>query len=743
MLPLHRFQFLYLLLLAYALVIPSGDLAAQTPTTSAQAPKTTARDTIRRTDTTLSATLRTDNRYWRRPQASRNGTETNFTDEAIRYYGIPFSYPLLLEDAGAAFPLVQSEEGYGRDAFLITPRVSEEQQSTLINGILPMNSILNGTGITNIFPIEAFSNIRLDVGASGASRVNGDYASSDLSDFTIERFRAPVPYSRVHYTQDLARSASTFDGLFSLNASSATNFALALHRRSTGRSPREVNSFDVSFNPRTDLWGGRVQMSVSKYLGSMPLDTAPTQHKIDSFYATPYAKERTADLLVWGNYTTVFSGLNGGIDAPDSTDIFDATHAPTFDVTSTEHRVRMDGLVDLEIPFLAKARTTLGAYASYESRRIFVRDSVSFAPYVPDVYAGRRYGLMLEQPLTLTIGDFLTRASVRGDLQRIDRETAYLFSSNVSDTRLAAMFSDSLALKTALRISLFGFLRTTQSTLKVGTAPADAKVFPAIGLQGSVGFTNAISFTASYQLAKDRATLSPTPTATYQLRNISGFTDLRFPLSRNDSVALHVGVLDRSEPEGIVYDAGPDTLNPTPRFSSTSIESIAASMALDVYVSHFHFAGLGGYFPAVTASTPVPDPKLSSVMFQRFFGSAGFYYENEISEGNLRMNLGVRLRFLNRLDPTLTYDRGSDYYVYRGTAARGELLDRSTLTPLKDARIDSPKGILDVLLTTEVDRRAQINMSFLNILSAPIYNVAVYPRDNFHWRLDVTWAFLD
>ena len=121
----------------------------------------------------------------------------------------------------------------------------------------------------------------------------------------------------------------------------------------------------------------------------------------------------------------------------------------------------------------------------------------------------------------------------------------------------------------------------------------------------------------------------------------------------------------------------------------------------------------------------------------RFFGSSGIYYENEIAEGNLRMSAGARLRYLNRLAPTLSFDEFADYFVYRGLST-----DRKG-NALNDPRVDQPKYIFDVLVSMEIDRRAQVNMSFLNILSAPMYNVELYPRDGFKWRIDVTWAFLD
>jgi hypothetical protein len=121
----------------------------------------------------------------------------------------------------------------------------------------------------------------------------------------------------------------------------------------------------------------------------------------------------------------------------------------------------------------------------------------------------------------------------------------------------------------------------------------------------------------------------------------------------------------------------------------------------------------------------------------RFFGWSGLFYENEIAEGNLRMSAGARLRYLDRLSPTLSYDTFSDYYHYRGlpTDSSGKVL--------QDQRIQQPKGIIDILVSMEIDRRAQVNMSFLNILSTPLYNVQTYPRPGFQWKIDVTWAFLD
>jgi hypothetical protein len=119
------------------------------------------------------------------------------------------------------------------------------------------------------------------------------------------------------------------------------------------------------------------------------------------------------------------------------------------------------------------------------------------------------------------------------------------------------------------------------------------------------------------------------------------------------------------------------------------------------------------------------------------------YYEEELGEGNLRLSAGARLRFVNRLEPELTYDRASDYFWYRGLSAYGDESLPSTWSPIPDARLSTPKGMLDLLLSAEVDQRAQIGLSFLNLLGAPFYTVAVYPYSGFHWRLNVTWAFLD
>jgi hypothetical protein len=688
-------------------------------------------------DSSLSNTPRDPSRYWHRPQAERNGPELYFGSEAMRYYGSPTTLSNLFEESGGPFPLVLGEEAYGRESFLVTSRTSEGFASTFIDGVLPINSMLTGNTMTNYFPIEAFDAIAFNSGAGGLSTTGGDYAGSDVANATIERFRAPVPYSRVHFNQDLARGTSNFDGIFSLNASRATNVAFGLHRHSSGHAPAQ---FDATFNPRADVWSARGQMSVSKYLGTLPIDSTVTQRKIDSILAAPESKKKTLDLLLWAQYTTAFSGLNGGINARDSIDIFNPQIAPVFDLNTFDHRIRGDVLVEAELPLLADARTKLAGHASYESRRILSPDA-TFPSFVPDVSVATRAGVTLDQPLTLSIGDFITRADIRGDIERLHKDSVFTFASPVTDTRLSATFSDSLALRTAFRIALFGFVRTVQSNLSIGGDPSSFAVLPSLGFSGSIGFTDNLSFSASYHYARDRAALSPNPDKTYQLRNIGGWIDLRVPLSKNDSLAIHAGVLDRNEPEGIVYDLASDSVHPHPFFSNAELHSQSANVAVDAYFSHIHFAGSATYFPAATPISPYTRiPLLSSDLSQKFFGFAGLYFENEAAEGNLRITIGPRFRFYNGLNTQLTYDPASDYYVYRGYAPS---IPDSVIRPLGDARISTPKYLVDFILSMEIDRRAQLSTEFLNILGAPYYNVSLYPRSGFHWRLDVTWAFLD
>ncbi len=689
------------------------------------------------TDTTLSSTPLNQQTLWRRPQVNRSNADLYFTGEALRYYGSPVTLPNVFEEAGGPYPLVLGEEAYGRESFQLTPRTSESITSTLIDGVLPMNSILSGNTLTNYYSLDAFSDISLSSGAGGLSTTGVDFASSDVAKFSIERFRAPVPYSRVHYTQDLGRSTSNFDAVFSVNASPSTNLAVSIDRHASGSKPSQ---FDQTFNPRTDLWNVRTQMSITKYLGALPRDSTVTQHKIDSILATAAAEKNTLDFLLWGGYTTAFSGLNAGINARDSVDVFDQQRATVFDLNTYDHRIRMDALAELELPLLAEARTKLTGYASYESRRILTRDS-TFPTFIPDVSVGSRMGISLNQPLTLSLGSFVNRADLQGDIQRIHKDSVFTFVPPVSDTRFSATFSDSVALRTAFRIAFFGFLRTVQSNLSIGGGPVSSLVLPSIGLAGSIGLTDALSFSASYHYAKDRATLSPSPEKTYQLQNIGAWLDLHVHVTDRDSIAIHAGVLDRNEPEGIVYDLSTDSSLMHPMFSNEKLHSQSANIALDAYFSHFHFATSATYFPSTSPVSPYTIvPSLASDLSQHFFGFAGLYFENETSEGNLRIVAGPRLRFYNRLNTQLTYDPASDYYVYRGYTP--EILSSSVL-PLPDPRINTPKYLIDALLSMEIDRRAQLSMSFLNLLSTPYYNVGLYPRPGFHWRLDVTWAFLD
>ncbi len=688
-------------------------------------------------DSTLPFSAKPANGLWRRPQSELDGGNILYSGEAIRYYGSPNTLPELFEESGGAFPLVLSDEGYGRESFVMTSRTSEDIASTSMDGILPMNSILNGETMTNYFATDAYANIRVNSSAEGAAMTGADFASSDVADFTIERFRAPVPYSRIHFTQDLARDNSNFDGLFSLNASRSTNLTLAVHRHTSGSTPIP---YDLSFNPRTDLWNAHAQMTVHKYIGTLPTDSTITEHKIDSILNTPEAKAKTLDLLVWGQYTTAFSGLNGGIKAVDSSDVFDQVNAQVADDSTSDHRTRTDALVELELPLLAEARTKLAGYASNETRTIITPTS-AFPTFIANTSQGSRLGVMLEQPLKLSIGDFLTSANLRGDAERIAKDSAFAFTHPITESRLSATASDSLALKTALRISLFGFARTVESNLSVAGGPVSSAVLPSVGFSGSIGLTNAISFHASYQYAKDRATLSPNPNSTYQLRNLGGWFDAHFGFSKYDSLALHAGFLDRHEPEGIIYSDPSDTLHTPPSFSNADLHSQSYTLAFDAYLSKFHVGTSLTYFPNTVPINPYTQTvALESNLPNRLFGFTGLYFENELGEGNMRFTVGPRVRFISQLDPQISYDPASDYYVYRGYAS--SIVD-SALTKIPDSRLLAKQFAFDLILSAEVDRRAQISMAFLNILGTPYDNTSLYPRDGFHWRLDIVWAFLD
>ncbi len=691
-------------------------------------------------DSTLSFTPKPEGEYWRRPQVERDGGNLFYSNEAIRYYSSQNTLPELFEESGGPYPLVQSDEGYGRESFVMTSRTSEDIASTMMDDVLPMNSILNGMTLTSYYPMDVYSSIRMNSGAEGAAMTGADLASSDALDYTIERFRAPVPFSRIHFTQDLSRDNSNFDGLFSLNTSRSTNLTFAINRHTAGSTPVP---YDLSFNPRMDTWNVRGQMTIEQYLGTLPTDSTMTPHKIDSILATPEAKAKTLDLLIWTQYMTAFSGLNGGISEADSNDIFDQVNAPvTYDSTS-DHRTRADALVELELPLLAEARTKIAGYASLETRTIITPDS-SFPTYVPASMEGSRVGVMLDQPLKLSIGDFMTSANLRGDAERIQKDSVLTTSHPITESRVSATASDSLALKTALRISLFGFARTVESNLSVAGGPVSSAVLPSVGFAGSIGITDAISFHASYQYSKDRATLSPNPDETYQLRNLGGWFDAHFAFSKHDSLALHAGFLDRHEPEGIIYPTTGNMLSEAPIFSNADLHSQSYTLAFDAYLSKFHWGTSVTYFPTtVPLNAYTSTPALQGNLPNRFFGNTGLYFENELGEGNMRFIAGPRMRFINQLDPQLTYDPASDYYVYRGYAS--SILADSALVKIQsfDSRLSAFQPVFDFLLSAEVDRRAQVSMEFLNVLGAPYYNTALYPRDGFHWRIDVVWAFLD
>src|SRR6185436_13185691 len=110
-------------------------------------------------------------------------------------------------------PLILTDQTYGRESFEVTNRTSEPLASSYLEGVLPLNDPLTGNTDLNYFPLEIASVTTIE---NGGMLTSTDHAGSDAIDFTLEKFRAPVPYSRFHYTQELSNVMSNFEGLFSI-----------------------------------------------------------------------------------------------------------------------------------------------------------------------------------------------------------------------------------------------------------------------------------------------------------------------------------------------------------------------------------------------------------------------------------------------------------------------------------------------------------------------------------------------
>lgn len=654
-------------------------------------------------DTTNSITVAP----FKRPLAEQQGSNINYTNTALRYYGSQQSFVAALDESVAAYALNLGDQGYGRESFLRTSRVSEPLVSSFLNGVLPMNDPIGGSSMLNLYPADLASQITLSTGSQLSS---ADHAASDAVNYNLETFRAPLPYSRLHYTQELTHSFSNVEGLFSVNPSDPLNLTLGIYRRASGRT--QVTGI-TSFNPRSDLWWVRSQASYN-------------------------SKEIHGLFLLL--YNSSFSGLNGGGYAPDSvTDIFDPNLAPVKYPRAYQHRTRLDILAQTGFGLFSDSDPTqLSAYATIASRRFLTLDSL-FPKYITMLTTANRYGANFQQPAVLTIGEFSTRALLRADLQYLSRESPDSGNTlGIIEKRYSAMASDSLSVGGAFGISIAGFFRSTVSQLTVAGVSQPSLALANFGLEGSARISRALSVTGQVNYSRDRATLSPNPTATYELKNLGFFASLGVPLGKTDSIAITAGYLDRTEPEGIVL-APLDNVDSLfqPTFSSTAIHSSGINGALNFWFDKFRFSALAEYLPSIhPVSNYTNLATLRSDLTEKIFGSGGLYYESELSEGALRLSLGARVRYYNRITPTLGYDPASDYYIYQG-------LPRFENDALSDARLTKPKYLLDILASALIDQRAYLNVSFLNILDEPYFNTVFYPRNGFSFRIDVTWAFLN
>ena len=536
-----------------------------------------------------------------------------------------------------------------------------------------------------------------------------DHSSSDVVELTPERLRAPLPYSRIHYTQELGNSLSNFEGLFSYSPSQPLNLTFAIYRRAAGRSTNRIADINL-FNPRLDNWWLLSQTT----------------------YESP-----KVDALLWMLYTTSFSGINGGVVAKDTTtDIFDERLAQTATPNSFDHRTRFDALGEISLSLLSEVeRTKLAGYATISARRISANDS-AFALYAHPLSTADRFGVSLIQPIGVDLGAFQTRASLRGDIQYLFKKTG-CDCSDLSETRISGYGSDSLFLGGNFGVSLSGYVRATLSKLTLGNVSLPDQFFTNFGVDGAMKLTSVLQLSALVNYARDRATLSPSPSETYQIKNIGGFLSLGVPFGKQDSLSARIGYLDRREPEGIVLPPPDSTEVARPYFSSREMHTSSLSGRFDLWIHKFRVSANTNYTPSFTPLSQYTNrDTLRSNLASRINGSFGIYYENELAEGNLRLSFGARTRYMNRMSPALSYDGASDYYIYKG-------LESFNGVPIRDSRFTQQKFLFDVLISAEVDRRAQINVKLLNILAEDYYTVSLYPRTGFLFVLDVSWAFLD
>ena len=642
---------------------------------------------------------------YRRALAIYEASSVKITNEALRAYTSPMTIATLLQETNEGYPLMLTDQGYGRESFVMTNRISEPLAATFLEGVLPLNDPLTGNSNLNYFPLEIASLTSI---VHGGVLTSADHGSSEVVQFSLERFRAPLPYSRFHYTQELGDALSNFEGLFSINPLAPLNITLAVYHRSSGRAQ---SNLDLSFDPRVDSWWVRGQSS----------------------YET-----KAVNAILFMLYSTSFSGLNGGIVSHDSvTDIFDPQLATVKDPSPYDHKTRLDILTQIGLSlFSEKERTLLSGYATTTTRRILGRDSAT-PVNAQDLVTAQRYGFSLLQPAELRIGEFLTRATVRGDASFLVRKNPSNDSLNVSETRLSAMASDSLSLAGIFGVSISGYLRGTLSKLSIGGITQPDIFLPNFGIEASTKLTEAIRLTAQVTYARDRADLSPSPLATYELKNIGAFANLNVPLGKREMLSLNFGYLDRHEPEGVFLRPVSGDSIFIPQFSSRDLHTSSIRGNLDLWFSYFRYSLQALYFPKTIPNVSYTSNNvLKSDLKNRIQSSMGFYYENEIAEGNLRISVGSRVRYMSFLSPSLSYDPYSDYYIYNGLPERGG-------SALNDSRLSTPKYILDILVSSVIDQRATVNVSLLNILSTSYYNVGIYPRGGFQFRLDVTWAFLD
>ena len=534
----------------------------------------------------------------------------------------------------------------------------------------PMNDPITGTYNLADMPLEFVDQI--ETAMDGDAFLGAPDGPAGSLNFVSKQYNTLRPQTKIRYVQDPFESLLT-DGLFAQNVARSTNLMAAFQRRtSNGRFP----------NAGLDSWNIRSRLR--------------------------YDPSDRWNIALSDFYTKALNGLNGGIAVSRSSSEFDELTASMNDTTASSTLYRRDVTLSSIAEIFPDTTWLTQASIYYSTIRLEYNDPGSLAG-THDVHRSSLTGIRIQQSVN---PDFVSATGVFERDERKVLESRMVGPRDEAETDL----SGRLAINAVdFFVPTFsGRFASTRGTSAVSSG-GEISVRPLPSISINAGLSSTIRFPTIQEMYwTDSTVMRPSPISNE--RHDVLFAGMQF--NADSMFTCNVSAFQRKIADAIVF-APTTTAYGTPaavvlNVATVRIQGVSASAALSL--GPFTLSESCTYLDYREADT-------TKSLFPKIQTTTELRYHNILLSNALEMNVGLRVRFVDR-------ERGMMYlpqeFIYTENM-QSELGGFTTFD----------------LYGTFTLGSVYVTLSWQNISDADYLLTAVYPMPGRLVRLGINWLFLD